>query len=246
MSDIANFIQHIRDTYKGVQYSKVILYGEEYGAALAVWARQKFPHLIDGVWASSAYVNPILDHTELAANIGATYRRVGGERCYDVIKNSFETLEILVWLNDVRSIKSYLKLCNDVQTDDEYDVASLFGNLVQLIQNKLQSHTYAEIETSCDILTAEGADFDRFSVWLKTFLYPNVYCFNLSARDMVTAYNTTAWGSVGTAGGDRQQFYLRCAGLGQFATAGAEDQPFGNRFTLEKFTKFCDAVFGAG
>lgn len=83
-ADIAHFIQHIKDTYPGVKNSKVILFGEEYGAALAVWARQKYPHLVDGVWASSAYVRPVINHAHLAINIGQTYRQVGGQRCYDV------------------------------------------------------------------------------------------------------------------------------------------------------------------
>lgn len=34
---------------------RVILWGTGYGASLATHARKKFPHLVDGVWASSGY-----------------------------------------------------------------------------------------------------------------------------------------------------------------------------------------------
>lgn len=34
---------------------RVILWGTGYGATLATNARKKFPHLVDAVWASSAY-----------------------------------------------------------------------------------------------------------------------------------------------------------------------------------------------
>lgn len=34
---------------------RVILWGTGYGASLAAHARKKFPHLVDAVWASSAY-----------------------------------------------------------------------------------------------------------------------------------------------------------------------------------------------
>lgn len=64
--------------------SKVILFGEDYGGALAVWARQKYPHLVDGVWASSAYVRPVINHGHLAINIGQTYKEAGSQACYDV------------------------------------------------------------------------------------------------------------------------------------------------------------------
>lgn len=33
--------------------AKVILWGSGFGASLATWTRQKFPHLVDGVWSSS-------------------------------------------------------------------------------------------------------------------------------------------------------------------------------------------------
>lgn len=247
VADIASFIQHIKDTFVGTKYSKVILFGEEYGAALAVWARQKFPHLVDGVWASSAYMNPQINHYELAQNIGNTYQRVGGKECYDVLEYAFEALELLVWLEDADSLKEALNLCNDPLIKDEDDLSSIFGNTLQLIQNKLQSHSYAEIETSCDMLMAKNDSYlESFSHWFKTYLYPNTFCFNLSVRDLVKQFNTTAWESVGTAGGDRQQFYLHCAQLGQFATSDTNAQPFGQRFGLDKFEALCDAVFGDG
>lgn len=84
LGDISQFIQHIRDTYPNTKSSKIILFGEEYGAALAVWARQKYPHLISGVWASSAYVSPILSHASLAENVGQIFKRIGGQKCYNV------------------------------------------------------------------------------------------------------------------------------------------------------------------
>lgn len=68
----------------GVDSSKVILFGEDYGATLAVWAKQKYPHLIDGVWASSAQVRPVINHGHLTINIGQAYRQAGGDRCYEM------------------------------------------------------------------------------------------------------------------------------------------------------------------
>lgn len=84
VADIAEFIQYIKETYVGTENSKVILYGEEYGSALAVWARLKYPHLVDGVWASSAYVSPVINHANMAVNLGQAFKRIGGQKCYDV------------------------------------------------------------------------------------------------------------------------------------------------------------------
>lgn len=54
LADIAVFITTIKEHLDGdTQNSKVILWGTRYGATLAVMARKKFPHLVDGVWAST-------------------------------------------------------------------------------------------------------------------------------------------------------------------------------------------------
>lgn len=84
LADIAEFIQYIKETYSGTKNSKVILYGEEYGAALAVWAREKYPHLVDGVWASSAYISPKINNKQMAFNLGQAFKRIGGQECYNV------------------------------------------------------------------------------------------------------------------------------------------------------------------
>lgn len=163
------------------------------------------------------------------------------------LKNAFDAIELMVWLNETEALKEYLNICNDVITDDEDDVASLFGNLVQIIQKKLRLHSYADIEQSCDTLTTgEGTDFERFSNWLKNFLYPRRTCFNVNAADMIERLNHTEWLSPGTAGGDRQLFYLQCSTLGHFETSDSPNHPFGNRFTYQRYLHLCDLVFGEG
>lgn len=53
LRDLALLINSIRSDM-GIQ-KRVILWGHGYGATLAVYARKTFPHLVHGVWASSAY-----------------------------------------------------------------------------------------------------------------------------------------------------------------------------------------------
>uniref|UniRef100_A0A336MYZ1 CSON007083 protein n=1 Tax=Culicoides sonorensis TaxID=179676 RepID=A0A336MYZ1_CULSO len=246
LADIAEFIQFIKDNYEGTANSKVILYGERYGSALAVWARQKYPHLVDGVWASSAYLSPVVNHLSLAENIGRTFKRIGGQQCYDVFKYAFETLEVLVWSNDTETIKTSLKQCKDLEVDNSQDVNWLFLNLVQVIQNYLQRSSYQDIETSCEKLVEDAENqkyFDSFSNWLSNEVHPNVFCMNFNYNDMVKSYREWEWETVGTVGGARQDMWLHCNQLGQFATSEAIEQPFGNRFKLHVFLDFCEDLF---
>lgn len=61
LADIAYFIKHQKAAITGLANSKVVAVGSSYSAALATWARVKFPHLIDVTYASSAPLKAIKD-----------------------------------------------------------------------------------------------------------------------------------------------------------------------------------------
>lgn len=48
LADIAHFINHLRRLLPGASNSEVILVGGHYSASLAVWHRQRYPHLTTG------------------------------------------------------------------------------------------------------------------------------------------------------------------------------------------------------
>lgn len=50
--DIARLIEVVRSDLNSTN-STVILFGTGYGASLATWTKQRFPHLVHGVWSSS-------------------------------------------------------------------------------------------------------------------------------------------------------------------------------------------------
>lgn len=48
IADAAHFINHIRTLLPGAANSEVVLVGGHYSASLAVWLRQRYPHLSVG------------------------------------------------------------------------------------------------------------------------------------------------------------------------------------------------------
>lgn len=48
LADAAHFVHHIRTTVEGAANSDIILVGGHYSASLAVWFRQRYPHLSTG------------------------------------------------------------------------------------------------------------------------------------------------------------------------------------------------------
>lgn len=117
----------------------------------------------------------------------------------------------MVWSREAKELENAFKLCKPIDTENEYEVASLNANLVQLIQNKLQTQSYAEVKASCEELTSDEGDndFRRFSNWFINDLSQGIFCFNFKTQDLVNNYRQVKWGSIGTIGGDRQQLYIR-------------------------------------
>lgn len=72
---------------------------------------------------------------------------------------------------------------------------------------------------------------------------PNVFCFNFNYQDNMNAYSQWEWETVGTAGGARQDWWVHCSQLGQFASSEGVGHPFGSRFRLHMFLDFCEDLF---
>lgn len=56
VADIAHMVTYLRQSRPGAANSRVALVGSGFGGSLAVWAREKYAHLIDGAWGSSAFL----------------------------------------------------------------------------------------------------------------------------------------------------------------------------------------------
>lgn len=61
LADLAHFVEEMRRAIPGAENSKVIMAGGSYSATMVAWFRQKYPHLVDGGWASSAPLLAKLD-----------------------------------------------------------------------------------------------------------------------------------------------------------------------------------------
>jgi hypothetical protein len=58
VTDIGTFVAHLRS----LGYARVLLVGGGFAGTLAVYAREKFPHLVDFAWASSSLFHYELDY----------------------------------------------------------------------------------------------------------------------------------------------------------------------------------------
>lgn len=54
IEDVRHFIEYQKAHLLGMSQSRVILVGSHVGGSLAAWTQQKYPLLVDGVWATGA------------------------------------------------------------------------------------------------------------------------------------------------------------------------------------------------
>lgn len=126
LADAANFINHIKTITPGAQNSTVIMAGRNYGGSLAVWFRQKYPHLTAGVWASSASLQALQNHEQYKVLAAGTIRKWAGDECYNVIDAGFAELEAIALNGQMAELNGMFNVCDDHSLETGNDVATLF------------------------------------------------------------------------------------------------------------------------
>lgn len=114
----------------GGSNSSVIVIGGHYSASLAVFFRQKYPHLCTGAWASSAPLHARVNHQEYKELSGAAYRSAGGQECYNSIEQGFTAIERYFAEGRASEIDEIFHTCDPIRSPADQ---ALFFSLVSEI-----------------------------------------------------------------------------------------------------------------
>jgi serine protease 16 len=251
LADIARFIAHLKENQAGAANSRVILWGRGYGGTLAIWARQKYPHLVDGAWGSSAPLNALTEYPQALVNAYTTVENIGGQECGDTIRGAFEIIDQAFVDGNTSYVQERLRLCYELDTGNFYDLARLDYSIALESYRFIQNARYPEIDEKCMIMTGFNTPddpplnaLDGFARWYIDDLHPNRDCFDYSNDVVVASYQDPAWDSISTIDGRRQKFWLLCTQLGAFTTANdGTDHPYGRRFDMRFFRQWCADAF---
>jgi thymus-specific serine protease len=244
---LGHFVQFIKTQYYYTANSNVILFGKGIGAAVAVWAKQKYPHLINGVWASSAPLYTSLNFREYMENVGYTLRSIGGQRCYDRIEEAFRRLEQVVARGErLGDIRNEFRLCSEINHNDPLEVASFFQGLAMVFGTFVESAAYPDIESACVSMvnSQRQGDVEAVAQWMMREYLENIPCLEIGHSDQLRIFSDERWDTTATTQGRRQEFYRRCTQLSNYPTSDSNDQPFGNSFNTNEFTQSCELLFG--
>uniref|UniRef100_A0A182STR5 Uncharacterized protein n=1 Tax=Anopheles maculatus TaxID=74869 RepID=A0A182STR5_9DIPT len=212
------------------------------------WARQRFPNIIDGAWASSSPVRATANFEEFAVEVGNIIRVKGSDQCYNRIFQAFHTAENLIDAGVTDMVSEMFNTCEPVDTENEFEVqAFFFAMMLSLEAAMVEDFDIDNIGRVCDRLTDDqfSTGMEALSEFLIDRYSEARECFDLSLENFVRYLTDEDVDSTANLEyGLRQSVYHDCTEFGYFETTSSPDQPFGSKVSYDLFLAECQAAFG--
>lgn len=236
MADLAYFITEIKRTTPGLENSRVIMVGGSYAGTMVAWFRQKYPHLVNGVWSSSAPLLAKTDFTEYKEVVGESISLVGGSVCYERLDSVFTELEELIAANQTELITQAFNLCNPIDTSSDFEIWQFFNIITDEFAGLVQYHWPGDIEDACNLILSSENGITEVGRWITHQLG---ICVETGYSNFIDFYRNTNWSHGSNLNSYRQWTYQTCAEYGWFQTSNSVNQPFGSSFPVELFIQTC-------
>lgn len=140
LADLANFVHIITTNAKLNATGGVIVVGASYSATMAVWFRQKYPHLVKGAWASSGPLNAKLNYVEYMETVGKSMLKIGGQKCHSTLETAFKALDTVLENKDVETLERLFGVCKGFKIDNKIDVWNFYSTVRNIFAGVVQRH----------------------------------------------------------------------------------------------------------
>lgn len=251
LADIAQLLTYMRQEPRLNATGGVILAGGSYAGAMTTWFRQKYPHLANGGWASSAPLYAKLDFSEYKEVVSSSINSIGGPKCYQRLFEVFQKMSALIYAGRVDRLRTLFRLCDGFTGRNKYDVWNLFDTMAHVLSGVVQNHVSGSIESACaEILTdtansladTETGNMHGFaSFFVRKLGLGSGRCAAVNYQDNVRNVLSDAF----SGGAIRQWLYQTCSSFGWYQTSASKHQIFGSYFPVELYLKLCQDLFGA-
>ncbi|KAK3589932.1 hypothetical protein CHS0354_034949 [Potamilus streckersoni] len=255
LADLAYFVQFIRQKFN-LPTNKLISFGGSYSGSLSAWLRAKYPFLVDGAVATSAPIHAQLDFKEYLGVVVSSLATTGEKCSYEIYMATKTIYSYLQDKDDRMKLKEMFYLCDDIDANNQMDIANLFTNLAGNFEGVVQYNkdnrafegaigTNITIDTVCGIMGDEsiGTALQRYAAVNKLLL--DTYfqkCMDFKYDKMISDLKKTNWNSSASEGG-RQWTYQTCAEFGWFQSSDLVEQPFGISFPVNFSCSQCADIF---
>lgn len=116
MADIPYLVNEVKKELNSTS-SAVITFGSRIGGAVAVLARKKFPHVIDGAWSSSGLFRSEIVQTDFYNDIALQLFNHGGANCTHMLSKALQQLKEIVDAKKTKKLQKLFRISSKTPMD---------------------------------------------------------------------------------------------------------------------------------
>ncbi|XP_049869941.1 putative serine protease K12H4.7 [Pectinophora gossypiella] len=155
LADLAYFIHEMKKQPRFAN-SKVILYGGSYAGNMALWFKQRYPHLVEGVVASSGPIKGQVDFTGYLETVHDAFLSEGGQQCINIIKQGIDdTMAAMQSESGRRQMESAYRLCGPLDYDHPYELGYFSGLISWTFSSSVQTARPGNLLAICNAFTTD-------------------------------------------------------------------------------------------
>ncbi|CAJ0945133.1 unnamed protein product, partial [Mesorhabditis belari] len=235
-----------------------ITFGGSYSGMLSLWARNKFPDLIQGAVGSSAPVNVKLDFYEYMTVVENSLRMYSSP-CADIVGKAFTQMQQLALtpsgLKQLSDLFTLSPAWDENSKVSEIDLQFFFSNIFGNFQGAVQyagdnAAWYAngdgDIASVCAIMNANVANPLQAVAAVNKYMWQ----FYSESGDTFSTFNNYTEMIVElrdvSAGADRSWTYQTCNEFGFFQSTDSGVNIFGSPTPVNMYIQMCYDIFGNG
>lgn len=187
IEDIRYFIDHQKAHQLGMSKSQVILVGSHLGGSLALWTQQKYPLLVNGVWATGA---PLAATDFLPGVLKAVrlfVQNVGGADCLKRLDETFQLVKTEMHRVNSAEFVDIFEMCPGFDFESHYDQSTFLFRLFTSITRSALQHTSRDISDLCyELLDPQYLDVvEAFAPFFLTRQRGRGRCLDYSFRHLL-------------------------------------------------------------
>ncbi|XP_061377564.1 putative serine protease K12H4.7 isoform X1 [Danaus plexippus] len=241
LADLAYFISEIKKIPSFVN-SKVVLYGGSYAGNMVLWLKQRYPHLVVGVVASSGPIKAQVDFPGYLEVVHNAFLSEGGQECVDTIKQGIaDTIAAMETEDGRRSIQRIYRLCVPLDYSSRLSMGYFSGYITWTFSTSVQTARPGSLTAICQNFTNNvygSTPMEQIGGYIAdTRSISN--CLNVTYDNYVASYNKTV------PSNGRAWYYQTCTEYGYYHTAPKSGTAFDQLTWLDVpfYVDLCKRVF---
>ncbi|XP_026322308.1 putative serine protease K12H4.7 [Hyposmocoma kahamanoa] len=242
LADLAYFINTYKRSSTRFANSKVILYGGSYAGNMALWFKQRYPHLAVGVVASSGPIKGQVNFEDYLNVVHRAFLSEGGEECIAAIKLGIDdTLRAMETEGGRRELESAYRLCAPLDYDNRFALGYFSGLISWTFSTSVQQSRPGTLLNICNNFATNiygETPMQKIGGYIAAVRNLGPACWMINYETYVNNYmvprsNSRAW------------YYQTCTEYGYYQTAPNTGTVFDhlNWLNVEFYVDMCKRAF---